>query len=251
MSDREPSLLSIIMPALNENATIRQTLNDVLAHEVPGVDKEVIIVESNSSDGTREAVLEYSGREGVTIVLEEKALGKGHAVRAGLARARGDFILIQDADREYDVSDYDALLAPLLRGETAFVLGSRHSETTKIRHFADQAFLAAFMNFGHRFFQTLLNVLYGQHLNDPFTMYKVFRRDCLDGLTLERNRFDFDIELVVKLIRKGYRPIEVPVSYSSRMFSEGKKIRVLRDPWTWLGALLQYRFSRLERERQE
>jgi glycosyltransferase involved in cell wall biosynthesis len=248
MTDRERRLLSIIMPAYNEIATIRAVLDDVLAHEVPGVAKELIVVESNSTDGTRQAVLEYSGRAGVTIVLEEKALGKGHAVRAGLARATGEFILIQDADREYYVSDYDALLEPLLTGKTAFVLGSRHSKTAKIRHFADQALLAAFMNFGHRLFQTLLNVLYGQHLNDPFTMYKVFRRDCLDGLTFERDRFDFDIELVAKLIRKGYHPIEIPVNYSSRMFSEGKKINVLRDPWTWLGALVQYRFSRLEKK---
>jgi hypothetical protein len=79
-------------------------------------------------------------------------------------------------------------------------------------------------------------------------MYKVFRRDCLDGVTLERNRFDFDIELVAKLIRRGYQPIEVPVNYASRMFSEGKKINILRDPWTWLGALIQYRFSRLEKK---
>jgi glycosyltransferase involved in cell wall biosynthesis len=248
MSYRERPLLSIIFPAYNEIATIRDTLNDVLAHDVPGLDKEIIVVESNSSDGTREAVLEYSGHERITILLEEKALGKGHAVRAGLARAAGDFILIQDADREYDVSDYDALLGPLMRGEAAFVLGSRHTGTTKIRHFADEALLAAFMNFGHHFFQTLLNVLYGQRLKDPFTMYKVFRRDCLDGVKLERNRFDFDIELVVKLIRKGYQPIEIPVNYSSRMFSEGKKTNVLRDPWTWLGALIQYRFSRLEKK---
>jgi len=247
-SDRERPLLSIVMAAYDEIATVRETLDEVLAHDVPGVDKEVIVVESNSTDGTREAVLAYSGRDGVTIILEEKPRGKGHAVRAGLARATGDFILIQDADREYDVSDYDALLEPLLRNETAFVLGSRHTGTRKMRHFADRVLLAAFMNFGHHFFKTLLNVLYGQRLDDPFTMYKVFRRDCLEGLTLERNRFDFDIELVVKLIRKGYQPLEIPVSYSSRMFSEGKKVDVLRDPWTWLGALIQYRFSRLEKK---
>ena len=93
----------------------------------------------------------------------------------------------------------------------------------------------------------MFNVLYGQRLRDPFTMYKVFWRDCLHGLDLECNRFDFDFELVIKLIRKGYRPLEIPVNYRSRSFQEGKKVSVLRDPLTWLRALLRYRFGSIYR----
>ena len=101
------------------------------------------------------------------------------------------------------------------------------------------------MNFGHLFFTRLFNVVYGTRLRDPFTMYKVFRRECLSGLTFESNRFDFDWELVGKLVRAGYLPLEIPVNYSSRSFSEGKKVSFWRDPLTWIRACLKYRFQAL------
>ena len=156
-------------------------------------------------------------------------------------------MLIQDADLEYDLDDYDALLAPLVRCQEAFVLGSRHGgRAHKMRTFTTEPGLAHLLNFGHWLFATLINVLFGQRLKDPFTMYKVFRRDCLFGLDLRCNRFDFDIELLVQLLRKGYRPLEIPVSYRSRSFQEGKKVSVLRDPWTWLAVLARLRLSRLD-----
>ena len=171
-------------------------------------------------------------------------------MREGFGRATGDFIIIQDADLEYDLDDYDTLLAPLLVGSHAFVLGSRHvggQNVWKLRQFNDMPFTAWFFNVGHTLFLTLFNVLYRQSLSDPFTMFKVFRRDCLHGLTFECDRFDFDFELVIKLIRKGYRPLEIPVNYRSRSFAEGKKVRVFRDPLTWMRALVKYRFARVER----
>jgi hypothetical protein len=114
-----------------------------------------------------------------------------------------------------------------------------------MRQFVDQRVLAAVLNLGHLFFSALLNVLYGQRLKDPFTMYKVFRRDCLFGLRFQCNRFDFDYELVIKLLRKGYIPLEIPVSYQSRTFSEGKKVSLFRDPMTWFAALARFRLQRL------
>jgi hypothetical protein len=105
--------------------------------------------------------------------------------------------------------------------------------------------VAMVVNVGHLLFVGLLNTLYRQRLRDPFTMYKVFRRDCLHGLTFECDRFDFDFELVIKLVRKGYVPLEIPVNYSSRSFKEGKKVSMLRDPLTWIRALVKYRFSSL------
>jgi hypothetical protein len=239
-------LLSIVVPAFNEKATIRELLDAVLATSWPEVDREVIVVESNSSDGTREIVQEYAEHPEVRVLLQERPRGKGNAVREGLAAARGDIAVIQDADLEYDLADYPALLQPLLRGQCVFVLGSRHSGTWKMRSFADQEGLATYLNFGHILFTTLVNVALGTHLKDPFTMYKVFRRDCLYGLKFTANRFDFDYELVMKLVRKGYVPPEIPVNYRSRSFKEGKKVSLWRDPVSWLRAILKFRLEKLE-----
>jgi glycosyltransferase involved in cell wall biosynthesis len=181
-------------------------------------------------------------------VYQDRPRGKGNAVREGLRHATGHVVLIQDADLEYDIGDYDDLLAPIVQGQRAFVIGSRHSgdgSVWKIRQFNDMRLTAALFNAGHLLFLGLLNLLYRQSLRDPFSMYKVFRSDCLYGLEFECDRFDFDFELVIKLIRKGYQPSEIPVNYRARSFSEGKKVRVLRDPMTWLRALIKYRFTRL------
>lgn len=238
--------LSIVMPVYNEAAFVREGIERVLAKTIDRIDIELIIVESNSSDGTRAIVEEYRGRDGVTVVLEERPQGKGHAVREGFRHVQGDFILIQDADDEYDVEDYEALIQPLLAGEAAFVLGARHGGGAwKMRQFEDQPLAAAFLNFGHWLFTTLVNVVYGLRLKDPFTMYKVFRADCLRGITFECNRFDFDYELLIKLVRRGYLPIEIPVNYRSRSFKEGKKVNAFRDPITWLRAIVKFRFQKL------
>ena len=245
-AERRPQpLLSIIMPVYNERATLRQSLDAVIAKKLDGVEKEIIVVESNSTDGSHEIALEYENRAGVTVICEDEARGKGRAVRTGLEHARGDIVLIQDADNEYDVNDYDALIKPLLEYRAAFVLGSRHSGDWKIRNFNRRPLVSTVYNFGHALFVTLLNLLYGQKLRDPFTMYKVFRRDCLFGLQFECNRFDFDFELVIKLVRKGYSPLEIPVNYSARSYAEGKKVSFLRDPLTWVLALAKYRVVRV------
>ncbi len=234
---------SIIVPVFNEQGTFPALMQALLAKRLDhlGLEREIIVVESNSTDGSRELVRAHACAPGVRILWEDRPRGKGHAVRAALKQATGDIVLIQDADLEYDLNDYDALLEPLLQERAAFVLGSRHSGGRGMRRFTDQRLVGALFNFGHHCFALLINTLYGQRMRDPFTMFKVFRRDCLYGLQLECNRFDFDHELLIKLLLKGYRPLEIPVSYRSRSFRQGKKIRPCRDALTWLAADVKYR----------
>lgn len=241
--------LTVIVPVYNEIATVAAALDAITEKTIPGWEIEVILVESNSTDGTREVVSRYAEKPNVQLVLEDRPNGKGHAVREGLRYATGDILLIQDADLEYSVDDYDKLIEPIARGERAFVLGSRHGESGfAIRRFEDQPFRAFVLNAAHWFFTLSINAALGVWLRDPFTMYKVFRRDCLDGLELECNRFDFDWELLMKLVRRGYRPVEIPISYQSRSFSEGKKISLIRDPLTWMWALAKYRVVPLSKK---
>ncbi len=241
-----PRILSVVVPVFNERATAKESLDAIVAKTIPGWELEIIMVESNSTDGTRDIVLGYKNHPRVKIVLEDVPRGKGHAVRAGFAHATGEVMLIQDADLEYDLADYDVLLAPIAAGRQEFVLGSRHGAGGwALRKFDDQPLHALILNTAHWTFTFMINASLGIWLKDPFTMYKVFRRDCLKGLTFECNRFDFDWELLIKLVRKGHRPIEIPISYKSRSFKEGKKITMFRDPLTWLWALVKYRCVRL------
>lgn len=238
-------LLSIVLPVYNERRTLEQLITTVLSKTIADVEREIIIVESNSTDGSREIVNSFEGKPGVKIIYENEPRGKGHAVRNGLSHVSGDVILIQDADLEYDIDDYDALIEPVVSGHKLFVLGSRHTGDWKIRNFEDRKILSSVFNFGQIFFAFLINMVCGTKLKDPFTMYKVFHRECLYGLRLESNRFDLDWEIIIKFIRKGLIPIEIPVNYSSRSFAEGKKIRPFLDPIQWVLALIKFRWGPL------
>jgi Glycosyl transferase family 2 len=238
---------SILVPVFNEKDTFPELMRTLLAKRLDhlGLVREIILIESNSSDGTRELVAGFAATPGVRVIYQDHPRGKGHAVRAGLAVATGDIVLIQDADLEYDLNDYDALLEPLLSNRAAFVLGCRHGGRFRMRKFPQQRLLGDVLNIAHVLLATLINVLYRQTMKDPFTMFKVFRRDCLYGLEFECNGFDFDHELVIKLVLKGYRPLEIPVNYCARSFSQGKKIRLFRDPPALIAADLKYRLRRL------
>ncbi len=237
--------LSVIIPAYNEARYLDEILGRVASAPACGLEKEIIIVESNSTDGTRELVKKYEKKAGYRVIYEQKPQGKGHAVRNGLRFATGGIILIQDADLEYDPGEYPKLLKPILDGRADFVLGSRHlgSNSMFIRKFERSPVRALYMNLGAKFLDTVFNVLYGAHLTDPQTMYKVFKKECLNGITLRSNYFDLDWEIVGKFVREGHIPLEIPVSYKSRSTGEGKKIRLSRDALKNLSAIIKYRFG--------
>lgn len=241
--------LSIIIPVFNEKATFQELIELVIAKELEEIEKEIIIIESKSTDGTTEVVRKYEDHPGIRVIYEEKPRGKGHAVRRGIREASGSIILIQDADLEYDIEDYDQLIAPLLKYQKMFVLGSRHTGDWKMRNFSDAKLLSNVFNFGQIVFTWMINLFCSSQLKDPFTMYKVFRKDCIYGLEFEANRFDFDWEIVIKFLRKKYFPLEIPVNYSSRSFSEGKKVSIIKDPISWMIALVKFRFQELKKRK--
>jgi glycosyltransferase involved in cell wall biosynthesis len=238
------------MAVYNEAHTVGDVIDQVLKVDLDGRLLELLVVESNSTDGTREIVQAYECHPNVRVIYQDQPLGKGFAVRAGLAAASGDVVLIQDGDLEYTVDDYPALLEPIERGDTSFVLGSRHVRGKPMRHFAESRITSAVLNAAHWLFTGMFDLTYGVRLRDPFTMYKVFRRECIDGLSFSSNRFDFDWELVAKLIRRGHVPIEVPVTYDSRDFESGKKVRLFRDPLTWIAACVKFRVLPVEPQPQ-
>jgi glycosyltransferase involved in cell wall biosynthesis len=211
--------LSVVIPVYNERATIEELLRRVAA--VP-IDKEIIVVDDGSTDGTREVLAHLDGQAagGLRVALQPANAGKGAALRRGFQEARGAIVLVQDADLEYDPRDYPRLLAPLLHGEADVVYGSRFLQGTP-RGTAGQ-------RIGNRVLTAWSNLFTGLRLTDVYVGYKLFRREVLQGLALRENRFGFEAEVTAKIARRGWRIREVPISYRPRTHAEGKKIR-MRD----------------------
>jgi glycosyltransferase involved in cell wall biosynthesis len=224
--------LSIVMPVYNERATIEQILEQVLAVDV-GMDRELVVVDDASTDGTRELLVER-------VLLHEGNRGKGAAVRTGIEQATGDVVLIQDADLEYDPSDYRELLRPIVEGQTQVVYGSRFLGRQYKLLGRDRS-ASRLYYLGNRFLSMLTNLLYRSSLTDMETCYKAIARTVLQGLDLRANKFDFEPEVTAKILKRGHRIIEVPIRYQPRTSQEGKKIS-WRDGARAVWALLKYRF---------
>jgi glycosyltransferase involved in cell wall biosynthesis len=242
--------ISIIIPVFNERDTVAELLGKIHDLRLNGFEKEVIIVEDNSTDGTRDIVKAfYEGKLGYKLILSDAPRGKGYAVRMGLRSATGDIFAIQDADLEYDVSDYPKLLKPFMSDGANFVLGSRHlTEDGNTKHMirkfhGKERFYAYMMNFGGVFLHKFFNILYGTDISDPTTMYKLFTRDLYEKVTLTGNYFELDWEIVSKFVRLGYLPVEIPVRYESRGLKAGKKVRLYRDVPKWLYMIISCRFA--------
>ena len=205
--------LSIVIPVYNEKRTLCEVIRRVKAMDM---EKEIIIIDDGSTDGTRNLLKEYEEREGYTVVYQPRNKGKGAALRAGFAKAKGDIIIIQDADLEYDPKDYPALLEPILDGRADVVYGSRFLG-------GPHRVLFFWHYLGNVLLTTLSNMSTNLNLSDMETGYKVFKRSVLDSITLKCNRFGFESEFTIKIARNKLHIYEVPVSYSGRDYSEGKK----------------------------
>lgn len=223
------TLLSIIMPCYNEEATVEAILDLVRA---VNIDKEIIVVDDHSRDRTFEIVQRIAQTDpAVQIIRQPRNGGKGEAIRTGLQAARGDIVLIQDADLEYDPSDYYELVRPIIEGKVDVVFGSR---------FAGRHTGMYFWNaIGNKFLTFLTNFLYNAWISDMETCYKVMRTDIMRGLHLRSNDFRIEPEIAAKVLRLGYRVYEVPISYMGRTYQEGKKIRKI-DGIKAIGTLVWY-----------
>jgi glycosyltransferase involved in cell wall biosynthesis len=223
-------LLSIIMPVYNEVNTVRSVIDRV--QETP-YNKQIIIVDDGSTDGTREVLREIKA-DNIEIHFHEQNLGKGGAIRTGWNKAKGDILLIQDADTEYDPSDYKALLQPILDGKADVVFGSRFvGYPRRVLYF--------WHSLGNQFLTLLANMLNDLNLSDMETGYKVFTREVQQAIQTRSNRFGFEPEFTAKVAKKNFRIYEVPISYYGRGYKEGKKI-TWRDGLAALYWIVRFRF---------
>jgi glycosyltransferase involved in cell wall biosynthesis len=229
----EYQTLSVIVPVCNESATVAEIIRRVRAASVP-LAVDVTVVDDASTDGT-DKVLAALDDPVVRVVTHERNMGKGAAIRTALSHAHGDLVLIQDADLEYDPDDWPRLLEPILKRKAAVVYGSRFTGERKnmlLLHWI-----------GNRFLSLVTNVLYSSTLSDMETCYKLFDRRVLEGIVLVSNRFDFEPEITAKVLRRGYRIYEVPISYAGREVDDGKKI-TWRDGFGAVKALVKFRFAK-------
>lgn len=223
--------LSVVIPVYNEAATIAALIARVQAVDVP---KEIIVVDDGSNDGTRQALKQLEGRyDNLRVILQLKNQGKGAALRVGFKQATGDFVLVQDADLEYDPSDYPVLLKPLIEGKADVVYGSRFLTTKEHR------VLFFWHSVGNQLLTLISNMFTNLNLTDMETGFKVFKRDVIQSIRLEQNRFGFEPEITVKIARMKLRIYEVGISYSGRTYEEGKKIG-WRDGIKALWCILKY-----------
>jgi len=223
--------LSVIIPIYNERESIQEIVRRVQATSLAD---EIVLVDDGSKDGTRDILGGMDGSGNVRVILHEKNQGKGGAVRTGMNAARGEIMLIQDADLEYDPRDYPALLKPLDEGIADVVYGSRFlggpRRATMFWHMVANQLLT---------FMT--NILYDTILTDMETGYKVFRRKVVENMPIHARRFDFEPEFTAKVLKRHYRIYEVPISFNPRDYSQGKKIK-LKDAFEAVWTLLKYRF---------
>jgi glycosyltransferase involved in cell wall biosynthesis len=222
--------LSVVVPVYNERNSLLEIIQKI--ESVP-ISKEIILVDDFSTDGSRD-LLRGLAKEGLKVLYHERNMGKGAALRTGFQQATGDFVLIQDADLEYNPTDYPKLIQPILEGRADVVYGTRFSGSRRN--------MMSLHRFGNEFLTWITNLLYRASITDMETCYKLFKRSTIQSIKIESNRFNFEPEVTAKILKRGLRIIEVPISYSGRSFSEGKKI-TWRDGFSAVWTLVKYRLN--------
>lgn len=232
--------LSIIIPVYNEGKTIKQILTRVIKAKLQsGVEKEIIVVDDGSSDSLKFKVQSSKLFKKIKFIAHPKNLGKGAAIRTGIAHSTGNLVIIQDADLEYDPDDYKRLLIPILEKRAEVVYGNRFKNYPLKIWGKDKTILPTHW-IGNMMLALVTNLLYGSNLRDMETGYKVLSKKVLDKIDLKAKRFEFEPEVTAKVLRKGYKIYEVPITVTPRTHKEGKKIS-WKDGFSALWTLIKYR----------
>lgn len=227
--------ISIIIPVYNEVNTLHKLLEKVKTTDYHSLEKEIILVDDASNDGTRELIKDLENTNEYKVYYHAKNMGKGAAIRTALSYTSGDIIIIQDADLEYEPKDYIELIQLILEDKADVVYGSRLAGGKPTRSFKFWHLI------GNKFLTLLTNLLYDTTLTDMETCYKAFRSDVIKNITIKSNRFDFEPEITAKVLKRKYHLYEVPISYYGRDYAEGKKI-TWKDGFGAIRALVKYKF---------
>lgn len=224
-------LLSVVIPVFNEKNTLLEIVGKI--DSLPSsLNRELILVDDGSTDGSRDILKKLESRSDVKVIYKEKNSGKGDSLKIGFKNSNGDYVIVQDADLEYDPNDYQKLLDEIVKNPRTVIYGSRFSGTYKD--------MSSLHYYGNKFLTFFTNLLYGVTLTDMETCYKLFPGDFIRSLELKANRFDFEPEITAKILKRKYKIIEVPIHYYGRTHDEGKKI-TWKDGFNAIWSLLKYR----------